>query len=79
MKTPIRDRLVPSILFNAMMHLFSSIDTFSPQRGLLFFPDLPVFVPISVNTALTKTLTYPSTEGEHTLNAAARFMTYPKL
>ena len=35
--------------------------------------------PISVTTALTKTLTYPSALGGHTLNAAARFMTYPKL
>ena len=35
--------------------------------------------PISVTTALTKTLTYPSALGGHTLNAAARFMKYPAL
>ena len=60
-----------------MMHLFF------PQRFLLFscknhFPPR-LFFPISGNAALTKTLTSPSTLGGHTLNAAARFMTYPKL
>ena len=56
-------------------------NTFYPQRFLhknYFSPRLPPFVPISVNTSLRNTLIYPSTLGGHTLNAAARFMTYPK-
>ena len=46
---------------------------------ITFSPDTLLFFPISADTALTKTLTYPSTLWGHTLNAAARFMTYPKL
>ena len=44
-----------------------------------FFTDPPSFFPISVNTALTKTLTYPSTPEGYALNATARVMTCPKL
>ena len=43
------------------------------------FPRPPSFFPISVTTALTKTLTYPGILGVHTLTATARFMTYPKV
>ena len=50
--------------------------TFSTKS---FFPQTPLSFPMSENTALTKTLTNPSTLWGHTLNAAARFMTYPKL
>ena len=51
---------------------------FSPIQ-IIFFPDPPLFFPISVTTALRKTLTYPSILGANTLNAVAHFMTYPKL
>ena len=51
---------------------------FPPQKSL--FPQTPLSViPVSLTTALTKNLTYPSKLGRHTLNAAVRFMTYPKL
>ena len=62
-----------------MIQLFSQqFFTFSQQNSLVH-PDPPLFFPISVTTALTKTLTYPSILGGHTLNAVARFMSYPKL
>ena len=41
---------------------------------ITFPPDPPVFSPISVNTALTKKSTYPSTLG---VPKTPRFMTYP--
>ena len=58
--------------------VFSQPSSLFPDK-ILFFPRTHLFFPISVNTALTKTPTYPSTVGEHTINAAARFITYPKL
>ena len=61
-------------------------DTFPPPQFFTFPPhfstfslETPLFFPISVTAALTKNLTYLNTLGRHTLNAAARFMTYPKL
>ena len=56
---------------------FSPIFHFFQQNSL--FPRPPLFFPISKNTALTKTLTHPSTLRVHTLNAMTRSMTYPKL
>ena len=56
-----------------------------PHKFLLFpieltFPaEPPLFFTISVITVLTKILTYPSTLWGHTLYAAARFMTFPKV
>ena len=55
---------------------FPNVFTFFLDK---FFSDTPLFILGSVNTALTKPLTEPSTLGGHTLNAAAHFMTYPKL
>ena len=52
---------------------------FSPAFFTFSQPKYPLFFPISINKALTKTLTYANTLREHTLNAAARFMNYPKL
>ena len=43
-----------------------------------FSPD-PIFSPNSVTTTLRTTLTHPNALGHHTLNAAARFVMYPKL
>ena len=62
-----------------MIHfILPTIFQFFPTK-IIFSPDPPLFFPISVTTALTKTLNYPSTLRGHTLNAAERFMTYPKL
>ena len=62
-----------------MIHFSPTIFHFFTTK-ITFAPD-PFFTPpISVTSALTKTLTYPSTLGGHTRNAAvpspARFMTY---
>ena len=56
------------------------------QRFSLFFAQKSFFFQtllssphISINTALRKALTNPRILGGHNLNAAARFMTHPKL
>ena len=78
-------RHAPTRALAEVMMLFPPTHSFSlfPHKNH-FFPQTPLFFfPIPVNTALTKPLTYPSTLGRHylrhTLNAAARFMTYPIL
>ena len=53
------------------------IQFFPPQFFTFFHKNH--FFPISATTALTKTLTKLSSRVGHTLHAAARFMTYPKL
>ena len=62
-----------------MIILLPKVLTSSCFHKVAFSSDPPLFFTISVTTALTKTLTYPCTLGGHTLKAAARFMTYPKL
>ena len=49
------------------MHFSPAFVFFFPSNH--FFPRPPLSFPISVTAALTKTLTYPSTLGGHTLNA----------
>ena len=67
------------VFFFPSVSQFSTKITFPPDLPFFFpSPDPPLFFPISVYIALTKSPTYPSTLGTHTLNAAAYFMTYPK-
>ena len=66
-----------------MMHFFHPAIFFPTYTQCSLFPQIPghhppLFSPISTNTAQIKPLTYPSTQGWHTLNSAVRFMTYPK-
>lgn len=68
----------------AMIHFFSPAFSIFSYKNLKHFsptvgPHPPLVFPISANTALRKTLTYPSTLKGRTPNTAARFMTYPKL
>ena len=49
-----------------------------PPTKITFSQPPPLFPHLS-NYYSDKTLTYPSILGGHTLNTAARFMTYPKL
>ena len=70
---PDKSRYLGIIIHFISQHFFTFPDK------ITFSPDSPVFSPISVTTALTKTVTHPSTLGGNTLNSVEHFMTYPKV
>ena len=53
--------------------------TCPPPQKKITFPQPPSLSPHLSKHCSDKILTYPSTLEVHTLNAGARFMTYPKL